>query len=344
MNSTLNFHNISLNSLSTCVKRGIHIQDTFNTDRSQESFKKNKKLQIENISLNQTKYEVIKKHLTPLQIEILNILIRYCHKFKTVFISQTLIAQLLGCNRSTVNRYLKRLAQLQLIKKNSRYRETSVYQLCDVFILYAHKLRHLFSALKYVWNIQDLLSWLPSKKDVLKHNFLKMSHLVLDKYIKYSPVHKLTRDRGVMMTNSVEKLEISPALRKVTEILHLTKWGQINLTCFPEEALEFALKNYSNSTSFNTFFLNALNFCRDHNIEPDFNLLAHLKRKYHMPEHANFVYEKPSLPEAKLASVLSSTSSWREKLQNKDYTEEQKSRIMHLQQEFAALGAPGSHD
>lgn len=238
------------------------------------------------------------------ELQIVNILIRNSIKYEKVFISQTLIAREVGVTRETVNRFIKDLAEKQLIIKVKRYNTTSLYFVNRLFYKFQEKLKHLFSALKQ-WNIYTLTYFLSG----LKSAFLGHITSSINRYINIPVVSICNRERysskskssqtgnrdfnkNIQKRRVMNQIEISSTLRKVTEILNLTKWGQIKLIPFQDEALEAVLQQIEfikkARSPFDVFFMACKSHSEQNNIPIDWNLYYQFKEFYHMPADAKF--------------------------------------------------------
>lgn len=233
------------------------------------------------------------------QIEILDYLIRSTNRYRKVFPSQYCIAQVVGCSQRTVNSHLRYFAEKGWLDKKKRYNTTSLYRLSRVFIDYAHTLRYKFKSLKHVYNLTLLLSFLPTKKNFTESYFQPtfVSRKNID--INYPIVSTLTRERSVVKKNKFRRRidmkvpQISSILATITKRLNLTKWGQIRLIPFPDEALNYAYNEYQHSSnikqSFNWFFAKANHYCITHDIEPHWKIYYEMAEEFNMPTDPKYI-------------------------------------------------------
>ena len=90
--------------------------------------------------------------------------------------------------------------------------------------------------------------------------------------------------------------KVPPYIKAITEV-PLSKWGQIKLTCFPEEAIADARRkitlfpNTKNPYSF--FWFAAKDYCKANSIAPDMKWLDTLCESYHVPADANMLLGGP---------------------------------------------------
>jgi len=81
---------------------------------------------------------------------------------------------------------------------------------------------------------------------------------------------------------------VSEGIRRCT-MLNLSKWGQIKLSAFPDEAIDFAyqqLKHANPRDPFAWFISLCLQYCKDNKIAPNWNRMLALSREYQMPDNA----------------------------------------------------------
>ena len=265
---------------------------------------------MSNISLNTVKSQQLLNISKKFQIEIIDLLIRWANRFEKVFVSQTAMAKIVGCRRETVNRHLSFLERQGFIQKDRREWDTSIYRLSSIFVECAHVLRRKFRSLKFVWNLSDLASIFTAQKPAPRAPIQKMSHLDRIYIYKY-PVDSICTIERVRFRRerTMERVEISRTLKKVTEKLNLTKWGQIKLIQFPDGALEYALQAYNKTTTFNGFFMKALDWCKENNTEPDWTYHYELSEKYKMPKDAKFICKKTPAPTTFAVKELSKAST-----------------------------------
>ena len=99
---------------------------------------------------------------------------------------------------------------------------------------------------------------------------------------------------------------ITPSLRQATELMGLTKWGQIRLAAFPNEVIEHANKQFSfakPANPYNWYFKVCLEYCSANKITPDWDFMKALANKYGMPSKPDFV-----LPTSRSVTAKASAS------------------------------------
>lgn len=268
--------------------------------------------------------EVIAANLSPAEIKILNSLIESQAYYEKDYRSQTTIAQRAGYrNRKTYQRAIKKLIALKLVKVINRgVKKTCLYILSpwfrDPFIkarlspfLKALKILPLLALLspsitdaanidsaknvpqKIYENLKvsyfNILK--PSSTDrltqVSSHTTKKMVPAYLVRPILFGDsgggVSKKEKKENVMNANPIPQ-----AIRDIAE-LPLTKWGQIKLSAFPEQAIRYArfeLSKVNPTDPFAWFFGVCLKFCQRNGIAPDWEKMVTLSRTYKMPDNA----------------------------------------------------------
>lgn len=93
------------------------------------------------------------------------------------------------------------------------------------------------------------------------------------------------RERGKM-----NELIICEALRTLTDRCKLTKWAQLKLQAFPEEALEYGVKTLQGKSDIKSpfsFLMSVLkSYCEQKNLEINWRKFYHLAGVYNMPDDA----------------------------------------------------------
>ncbi len=72
-------------------------------------------------------------------------------------------------------------------------------------------------------------------------------------------------------------------------MLNLSKWGQLKLMAFPDEAIEYAYKALNSANPrdpFKWFVSLCLTYCKQNSIAPDWNIMLNLCREHGMPDNA----------------------------------------------------------
>ena len=275
---------------------------------------------MSNITYDTNKCQEFLKVPKRLQIELVNYLIRSSNLYELVMPSRETIAQAVGCSLSTVGNHLRDLKRIGLIEinKEGRHRRSSIYKVNVLLFKYVNVFKDKFRALKKIIHLTIKYPKFSAIQRCIKRAF---SSDVLTKFLgkiypplrrtlkslKKKSIYILTRERETVLSRAERrdlglkikfrrgrssmdsKMTISLALKDVTKRLKLTKWGQIKLICFPEEAIRHALQYYTSKTSFNTFFFKASDYCKDNNIEPDWVFYYEMAKKYDMPKEPKFV-------------------------------------------------------
>lgn len=325
---------------------------------------------MSNIAFNYQQCQYLLKINNKFQIEIIDYLIRSSYRHKNLFPSQRCIAQVLRkkfgkCCLKTVWNHIKKLSQLGIVHKKKRYNTTSVYTLSGVFEQYAPLLREKFTSLKWASNWKKVKQLVTQRKEVLAARFNKFYVSRYYYVIKKNLVSLFTRERyeeypdirshknfkiKFRRRRDMEQVQITPTLQKVTQRLSLSKAGQLKLIQFPDQALEYALQKYTPTTSFNSFFMKAMDYCKDNNLEPDWAYHYEMMEKYKIPKDAQFI-RKPSSQSptfttqrttpTKFVSKQSfqETATWEERVRKK-YDAREAERIIGNRQKFAQYLQP----
>ena len=282
---------------------------------------------MSNVPLNTNISQELFGNLTKLQYVILDRLLWYALHCPQICPSQETIARQCGptTDRSTVNRYIQKLQRLGLLRViNVGDWDSCRYQLSDVFITFAYKIRHMFKSLKYAWNSLELSQFLPSLKSRLQSNFFKMSHqysnVILFKSLQ-EPVTTYvdcqlsdTSNLGVdtkpnQITKEVEEIfslqakgdvqmievPLSPIANQIADQLQLTDWGRMKITPFKDEALQSTLQQLSHAKPRNVikwFVDSCVTYSKMNNLQIDWSTFYDLRDRHNMPSNAKFIKEK----------------------------------------------------
>lgn len=239
-------------------------------------------------------------------ISVMEFLFRLHKKYPAFLIpSQTRVALSCGIVRETANRHIAKLCALGFLEKKKRYNQTSVYKINPLFFKYHAQLSKIFSNLSY---FSLTLSMLVSQSTITSIRKLNI-------YI--SPLYSISRNskegvrendtgRGRIFIKTREVMQevvITPTMRKVTDELGLTKWGQIKLVIFRDHVLSYALnefrKNKNIANPFDWFFTTARRYSERENISPDWPSYYNLCKKYNMPDNPTFILKKPLVEKPK---------------------------------------------
>lgn len=91
----------------------------------------------------------------------------------------------------------------------------------------------------------------------------------------------------------------TPAMDRATDVLNLSKWGQIKLSIFPDEVLDYATKALHNSSDVNDhfawYFAICLKYCALHKLDLDWQLFYSLSEIHSLPDDAKWVVGAPRL-------------------------------------------------
>lgn len=253
--------------------------------------------------------ESFRQKLTPIQFKVFEHLLWYASKYNRIFPSQSVIAEAIGCRRETVCDAIARLVHYGLIVKTQRLK-TWCYAISAWFKSekVRRRLAFLFPILAIglpaITNlsIDQLVSQgnvtvtLKNNKDLRFTRFKKLSCSSLfntelyctDKRERTTSVKNVSKKGYVMSDNS----PVSAIVKKITPQLNLTKWGQIRLSAFPDEILNIASDNLSNSKKkidnrFAWFFSTCIALCSERKVAPDWDKIDRLKKEYGQPFDAH---------------------------------------------------------
>ena len=248
--------------------------------------------------------EAIRK-LTPTQLNVFNYLIWMKLHFRAIGCSQSHIAKKLGVSRQTVNESLKVLHDLKFIFKGYRHMRTCFYNVSEFFTSNAmrSRLKHLLPSLHLIFTFS--LALLVSSMSTYSMEATQSKVRIIRNYISSRIYHTGKKNMQVMQAGLVgQNNPISLSILNVTKRLGLTRWGQIKLSKFPDEVIDYAAGKLSYVTEkrcikdeFAWFCEVCSNYCFEEKIQPDYGLMYQLEDIFKMPVNAEFVKEvKQSIP------------------------------------------------
>lgn len=241
------------------------------------------------------------------QKRFLDEMVFYCINFKSNFVSQSTIGAKIGLSRRQVCRIAKQLAEKGLIEKKRRFDKTSVYKLNPLIYQLASELKPLLPNLRFILQKSLLFTLIcgsfSANVSLISSKFNNNPVPVLERdYITRATPPSTGQGTGIFnkkiveLENSMEnvpKPPISPTLRKATELLKLTKLGQIKLMVFSESVLNHAISLYKPSTTiknpFDWVFLAAKKHCDRVGQKPDWELYYRLLIKYNIVDNKQYV-------------------------------------------------------
>jgi hypothetical protein len=137
--------------------------------------RKNKSSEVEDCtpidSILQAPIQSLRKHLTPLQLNITNYVLAKGARYEDIYMRQDTIAKYVGTSREWVNKSIKKIVSLGLISKHTRPNKSCVYRvsswLSDYWV--RKKLSPIFNAFKWL-PLSLLIPALQSANTTLKES------------------------------------------------------------------------------------------------------------------------------------------------------------------------------
>lgn len=132
----------------------------------------------------------------------------------------------------------------------------------------------------------ETISWIEIQ--ALRNPFQKPSPTSFFK--KQSPV-TVTVSRNCTERKKERAMNDNPireSIRNCT-VLNLSKWGQIKLMAYPDEAIQYAYKALQSANPrdpFKWFVSVCLTYCKDNKMAPDWNVMLNLSREHSIPDNA----------------------------------------------------------
>lgn len=214
--------------------------------------------------------------LTGIQQKILNSVIFFNNKFLWAFPSQDRIAAYAGVSRQYANQVLKLLAELGLIIKIYYPFKTCIYitSFFDDYNVRKIAARWL-SACKFL-SLRVIMAKEKIQKIAKSSNTTLFSRIISIYNNDYDTSHS-------KICKKERKMEISPSIKKLKE-LNLTLAGEISLSMFSDEVIEYAQKQLKYAKSardrYKLFCYIAHGYCKANGIEPDYKHYFDLKKHY----------------------------------------------------------------
>jgi len=190
-----------------------------------------------------------------------------------VYVSQKTLASWTGLTREHVCRLIKMLDAYSIITKRRCPYQSNVYTFDNVFdnpdVLFS--LRNVFSSIRSFFSKKITLLGLGERNNkyitVTTKKGISAVSSILDKL--KTKVYLWYMSKKIPDGNP-----ISVAIRAI-EFLNLTKWGQIKLSAFPDEAIEYADRQAKYATH-----VKCMQYCNDNELEPDLHYVDSLVHHY----------------------------------------------------------------
>jgi hypothetical protein len=237
--------------------------------------------------------------LGPTRTRIIDCVLYYVVMYKDAFPSQSTIADYVGIGREHCNRLIQQLVRDGILAKVKRNFTSCLYKLSSFFTLPQMRstmslilptLKALSFSVVTVYN----LSYMEYKE---KNNYTdsKRVYFIGNKRVYKENFKKFMLEKIIAKDSSVNPISLAIRSIQAKDIV-LSKWGQIKLSPFPDEAIEHCsiqLGNHKNLTNpFNCLFYLLLQYCQDRNIVPDWSWGKQLENAYQMPKTASMVLYK----------------------------------------------------
>lgn len=227
---------------------------------------------------------------------VLNALVYFSLKCNEVRPSQSLVAQMTGLSRGHVNRIIKKLVSLGFVQSGFRFKRPCFYFLSSFFSspFVRSRLSHILPAFRaFVFlTLSSLLS-----QPMIQSN--DRENVTLSKYSYKDYIYNNNNNTvGNAMDEYSKRIfggnPISPKIKEVSKLLSLSKWGQISLSAFPDEAIEHARIIFTASRSYKRnpfmwFCKLCVDYCKSNDINPDWAWRNTLAKAYSMPDNASMV-------------------------------------------------------
>ncbi len=181
-------------------------------------------------------FEQMVASLSPSQMKTLGYLVQLWARFGFICPSQATIGSKADRCSRTIGRHLVELKGLGYVTSLQRYNNSCLYKV-NPMLMNAEVRSELSRVCSSFRFIPFLL--LLATRDLIGNVRLGLSNIYINKPPEYVSHIEPDRKGGSPMVPS----EISSTLKSIT-CLRLTKWGQIRLACFPDEALLCAQREF----------------------------------------------------------------------------------------------------
>lgn len=273
-----------------------------------------------------------------------------------IFVSQETIAKKSGCSLRSANGKLGELhASSIIVKIRSEINnyDTCRYQLTDLAfkeksrILYWHR---YFKGLAFAAGIlvsspqvepRDCVLYSYKDNSYTKTADCSSENLFLKLYSIYCetkkrreyipPHHYPTENREIesLTTKKESSMEqpkwVTPTLNSVTKTLNLSKWGQIRLSAYPDQALFHALNALKASKSpkndlFKWFGFVCNEWCKKNNVSPNWSVMHKLATENEIPDNPTLILAAKALdiPKAKAKSESKASEQYIQELRQRN--------------------------
>lgn len=258
--------------------------------------------------------------------KLINEFIRLQNKHGRIFVGQGTLASFLGVCRETINRNVRELAFLGIIRKEYRHMNTCLYKVSSYLFKSEIKsqLMGLFSALKYFLSVNKLFSFKPHENDDLKNNvthinikdiyiynyiYIYIFNNYLGRYvllnirkkcdiINSSKIDKEFHNNGDHMEKKQFNLPLSYAQINAKNKLSLSQHGIISILQFDDQGITYALNQLRPSKAkreelFRIFCKFAHEWHKNNGVPVNYKRKFDLEKDYPIPANAKYTIDAP---------------------------------------------------
>lgn len=254
--------------------------------------------------LNNSVIQGLLQDKNPSRHKFMDQLIRLFWKYRVICPSQTCLALSNDRCRATANRQLDIMEQMGWITIKRRYNKTCLYTINPIILQARHLLWDKFTALK------SLSLYLLGS--AVNAAFGKNVTSRINNGVIYKPslTVRLSTSRETngnskglqslvrVRRESMEDFVASPVMKVATDVLGLSKWGQIRLSVFTDQALAEALMEYKGTDKgsikdiFGWFFSRVRTISEKKSLPIDWKKGESFKERYGMPEDAKLILKE----------------------------------------------------
>ena len=248
--------------------------------------------------------------LTKSDHKIMNHLFGACDRLSKFTFAQQTIADDMSLSVSTIKRCINKLVSLGIVFRASRARDwntnilrinSAIYEFAEsiqnkYFYLKRIVLRNKVFKLKIYYQKLGLFDSDRNELPLYRKDIVNISCRVKDnvraRVTRYINCYK--QERKVEM--EAGEIVISPTLREITNVLHLSKHGQLKLLAFPDNILSVAWRQCKMKHGIKDPFSYLIVQCDQHSvslqIKPNWDLYYAMLKRYKVDKDSSFIKKR----------------------------------------------------
>jgi len=275
-----------LNQFTTYSKRDRRACQEKNSQKASQSKKCPATAVVNNLYLFFSSFTLTER-------KVMNYLFSLMVQGRQIYLSQDRIAWYAGCSRQWVNGVLRRLEAAGVIVVQYRHMTSCRYWVSTYF--WQPSVRRVLMPLFKAFYLSMCVYLTQYNIQGSKDSTDNYSYGIERSFYNYN-LSPCMKEGQCMERNGLMGLNPVPAyIRGITEIV-LTKWGQLRLVAYPEEAIAEARVRLTAAKEvrkpFAYFEQVCIEYCQWQGIEPNWALRNKLMRHFNAPEDPKLYYTK----------------------------------------------------